>query len=562
MKLSNSFFYTLREDVKDEETVSGNLLVKAGMIKKTSNGIYTFMPLGLKVLQNIEYIVRDEMNKAGAQELKMPQLLPQDVFEASGRLNNFGASMFKLNDRYNRPLALGPTHEELFAITAGQMIKSYKDMPFNLYQIGNKYRDEVRPRLGLVRVREFIMKDAYSFDKDLEGLDESYNKMVVAYNNIFNRVGLKFKVVTADTGVMGGFLSEEFQAITDTGEDVLVLCDKCDYSSNIEVSNCKILDSNEEEKNIELVETPNHNSIDDVCDYLNIDKKQSIKALIMNVNEELVIFFVRGDRDLNEVKVCKLLGVNEINFANDELIASSNAVPGFTGPVNLNAKVVIDEEILHMKNFCCGSNIENHHYINVNVKDIKYDIVGDIKKVVPGDICPVCGGNIYFKKGIEVGNTFKLGTKYCESLDITYLDQNNKLNYPYMGCYGLGIPRTMASVVEQSNDEKGIIWPMSIAPYKVAIVVVQAKDNNQMNYANKLYNELKDLGIDVILDDRDERVGVKFNDMDLIGIPIRVTIGKKINENQVELKLRKETDFKLVEINNLIEEILKLIKEN
>ena len=562
MKLSNSFFYTLREDVKDEETISGNLLVKSGMIKKISNGIYTFMPLGLKVLQNIEYIVREEMNKAGAQELKMPQLLPQDLFEASGRLNNFGASMFKLNDRYNRPLALGPTHEELFAIAAGQMIRSYKDMPFNLYQIGNKYRDEVRPRLGLVRVREFIMKDAYSFDKDLEGLDESYNKMVVAYNNIFSRVGLKFKVVKADTGVMGGFLSEEFQAITDTGEDILVLCDKCDYSSNIEVSNCKIEESTELEKTLQLVETPNRNSIDDVCNYLNINKSHSIKALLMNVNDELVIFFIRGDRELNETKVCKLLGVNEINFANDELIATSNAVPGFTGPIDLTAKVVIDEEILHMKNFCCGANKENYHYINANVKDINYDIVGDIKQVIPGDICPICGGNIYFKKGIEVGNTFKLGTKYCESLNITYLDQNNKLNYPYMGCYGLGIPRTMASVVEQSNDEKGIIWPMSIAPFKVAIVVVQSKDESQVNYANELYNELNKLGIDVILDDRDERVGVKFNDMDLIGIPIRITVGKKIIENQVELKLRKESNFELVEINNVINKILKLIEEN
>lgn len=560
MKLSNSFFYTLREDVKDEESASGNLLVKSGMIKKTSNGIYTFMPLGLKVLQNIENIVREEMNNAGAQELKMPQLLPQDVFEASGRLNNFGPSMFKLNDRYNRPLALGPTHEELFAIAAGQMIRSYKDMPFNLYQIGNKYRDEVRPRLGLIRVREFIMKDAYSFDKDLEGLDIAYNKMYVAYNNIFNRIGLKYKIVRADTGVMGGFLSEEFQALTDTGEDILVLCDKCDYSSNMEVSECKVIDSTEEIKKLELVETLNCKSIDEVCDYLNIDKKHTVKALLMNVNEELVIFFIRGDRELNESKVCKLLGVSEINFANDELIATSNAVPGFTGPINLNCKTVIDEEILHMRNFCCGANIENYHYINANIDDIKYDIVGDIKQVVEGDICPKCGGNLYFKKGIEVGNLFKLGTKYCESLNITYLDQNNKLNYPYMGCYGLGVPRTMASVVEQSHDEKGIIWPMSIAPYKVSIVVVSTKDEEQMKIANTLYSELNKHGIDTILDDRDERVGVKFNDMDLIGIPIRITVGKKITDNQVELKLRNEDNFELIEIDNIINKVLELIK--
>ncbi len=562
MKLSNSFFYTLREDVKDEESTSGNLLVKSGMIKKTSNGIYTFMPLGLKVLQNIEEIVREEMNMAGAQELKMPQLLPQDVFEASGRLNNFGASMFKLNDRYSRPLALGPTHEELFAIAAGQMIRSYKDMPFNLYQIGNKYRDEVRPRLGLIRVREFIMKDAYSFDKDLEGLDEAYNKMFVAYNNIFNRVGLKYKIVKADTGVMGGFLSEEFQALTDTGEDILVLCDKCDYSSNIEISECKTLDSAEEEKKLELVETLNCKSIDEVCEYLKIDKKHTVKALLMNVNEELVIFFIRGDRELNESKVCKLLKVSEINFANDELISSSNAVPGFTGPIGLNCKVVIDEEILHMKNFCCGANKENYHYINANVSDIKYDIVGDIKQVVVGDICPKCGGKLYFTKGIEVGNLFKLGTKYCESLNISYLDQNNKINYPYMGCYGIGIPRTMASVVEQSNDEKGIIWPMSIAPFKVSIVVVSTKDEKQMEIANNLYEKLTKLGIDTILDDRDERIGVKFNDMDLIGIPIRITVGKKIIDNQVELKLRNKIDNELVEIDNIIDEVLDIIKKN
>lgn len=560
MKLSKSFFYTLREDVKDEESVSGNLLVKSGMIKKISNGIYTYMPIGLKVLQNIEKIVREEMNNAGAQELKMPELLPQDIFESSGRLNNFGPSMFRLNDRYDRPLVLGPTHEELFAIAASQMIRSYKDMPFNLYQIGNKYRDEVRPRLGLIRVREFIMKDAYSFDKDLNGLDEAYNKMYNAYNNIFDRVGLKYKIVKADTGMMGGFLSEEYQAITDTGEDIVVLCDSCDYSSNMEVSECKIVESSDEEKQLELVSTPNVESINDVCNYLKINPKNTVKALLMNVNNELVIFFIRGDRELNENKVCKLLGVSEINFANDELISTSNAVPGFTGPINLNAKIIIDEEVLCMKNFCCGANKLNYHYINVNPKDIKYDMVGDIKQVIEGDMCPKCNGHLYFKKGIEVGNLFKLGTKYCEGLNITYLDQNNKLNYPYMGSYGIGIPRIMASIAEQSHDEKGIIWPMSIAPYKVAIVVVSTKDQEQMKFANELYNKLNYLGIDTIFDDRDERIGVKFNDMDLLGIPIRVTIGKRIIENKVEVKLRNSKDIVLVDIDDLSDKILNIIK--
>ena len=560
MKLSNSFFYTLREDVKDEESTSGNLLVKSGMIKKTSNGIYTFMPLGLKVIQNIENIVREEMNASGAQELRMPQLIPQDIFEASHRLNNFGKSMFRLNDRYDRPLTLGPTHEELFAIAAGQMIRSYKDMPFNLYQIGNKYRDEVRPRLGLIRVREFVMKDAYSFDKDLEGLDVSYNKMYNAYKNIFDRIGLKYKIVKADTGVMGGFLSEEFQALTDVGEDILVLCDNCDYSSNLEISTCKILDIEEKNKKAELVETPNCKTIDEVCNYLKIDKKNSIKAMLMNVNCELVAFFIRGDRELNESKVCKLMNVSEVGFANDELISKSNAVPGFTGPINLDCKVVIDDEILKMKNFCCGANIDNYHFINTNIDDIKYDLVGDIKQVVEGDICPNCGGHLYFKKGIEVGNTFKLGTKYCEALNITYHDQNNQLNYPYMGCYGLGIPRTMASVVEQNNDEKGIIWPISIAPYKVAIVVVSTKDELQMNIASKIYNELTNLGIDTIFDDRDERVGVKFNDIDLIGIPIRITVGKKVIDNLVEFKMRNSDQVEDLNVEEIIDKIKNIIK--
>lgn len=555
MRLSNSFFYTLRENVRDEESISGNLLVKSGMIKKVGNGIYTYMPLGLKVLQNIENIVREEMNNAGAQELRMPQLLPQEVFEASGRLNNFGSSMFKLKDRYNRPLALGPTHEELFAMAAGSMIKSYKDMPFNLYQIGNKYRDEVRPRLGLIRVREFIMKDAYSFDVDLEGLDNSYKKMYVAYNRIFDRIGLDYKIVRADTGLMGGFLSEEYQAITDTGEDLLALCSNCNYATNVEVASVAIEDSTDEYKSLELVETPNCKSIDDVCKFLNIDKKNSVKALLMNVNGEFVVFFIRGDRELSEAKVCKLMGVEEFNFADDALIEKSNAVPGFTGPKDLKAKIVIDDEILHMRNFCFGANKENYHYINGNVSDFKYDIVGDIKQPIEGDKCPKCNGELYFKRGIEVGNLFKLGTKYCEALNISYLDKDNKLNYPYMGCYGLGVPRVMASVVEQSHDDKGIIWPYSIAPYKVAIIIISTKDEKQVGIAQDLYNRLNNLGIDTILDDRDVRPGVKFNDMDLIGIPVRITIGKKVSDDIVELKLRSSEEIKEINIDSVIEEI-------
>ena len=555
MKLSENFFYTLREDLKDEESVSGNLLVKSGMFKKVGNGIYMKMPLGKKVAQNVEKIIREEMNNAGAKEVTMPMLLPVDLFEKSGRYAAFGPSIFKLNDRYDRPYVLGPTHEEFFALAASMKSHSYKDLPYTLYQIGNKYRDEVRPRLGLIRTREFTMKDAYSFDTNLENLDKSYQKQFAAYHKICQRVGLNYVVVRADTGVMGGLLSEEFQAVTDVGEDILVLCDHCDYDSNIEITPyvCNEVD-NEEEKTIELVETGNCHTIEEVCELLKLDIKKTVKALLMNVDNKLVVFFVRGDKELNEVKALKLLKGMEIGFADDELIATSNAVPGCTGPVGLNAKIVIDDEVLKMKNFCCGANKEGYHYINANVKDFKYDVVGDIVNVQQGDVCPNCHeGHLVFKKGIEVGNTFKLGTKYSESLGLNYLDENNELKPVVMGSYGIGVERMIAAVVEQNHDDKGIIWPMSIAPYKVAIVLIDPKNEEQSKVANDLYNTLNSMGIDTILDDRNERPGVKFNDMDLIGIPFRITVGKKVNEGKVELKKRAEsenTDIAIEEIVN------------
>ena len=561
MKLKNSYFFTLRENVKDEDSISGNLLVRSGMIKKTSAGVYMFLPLGLRVLDNIKKIVKEEMDKAGAQEVLMPSLLPADVYETCGRIEAFGNSMFHLKDRANHDMVLGPTHEEMFTLAAKSMVRSYKDLPFNIYQQADKFRDEARPRYGLIRVKEFIMKDAYSFDRDEEGLDISYKKMYQAYNNIFNRIGINYKIVKANTGAMGGTLSEEYQAITDIGEDVLVLCNKCDYASNLEVSTTKYKNSEVEIKEKELIATPNAKSIEEVTKYLKINIKETIKALLMKVNEEFVVFFVRGDRTLNEDKVCKLLNVKELEFADDILISSSNAVPGFTGPINLNCKVVIDEEILLMKNFCCGANREGYHYINVNIDDIRYDIVGDIKNVVEGDLCPKCGGPLYFKKGIEIGNLFKLGTKYSEKLGLTYLDEENKEQFVTMGCYGIGVGRILASIVEQNNDELGMILPMNIAPYQISIVVINIKDEKQMIYANKLYDSLTKKGIDVLLDDRDERPGVKFKDMDLIGIPIRVTIGKKYEDNIVELKMRKETSSEDILIDEIEERIQSIINE-
>lgn len=563
MKLKNSYFYTLRENAKDEDSTSGNLLVRSGMIRKVSSGIYMYLPLGLKVLDNIKKIIKEEMDKTGATELLMPSLIPEDIYDVCGRNQALGSSMFHLKDRYNKPYVLGPTHEELFTIAAKSMVRSYKDLPFTIYQDAPKYRDEARPRFGLIRVREFFMKDAYSFDKDEEGLSFSYQKMYDAYKNIFDRIGLNYAIVRADTGVMGGSLSEEFQAITDIGEDVLVLCDKCDYASNMEIATHKIENKEETKKDLELVATPNAKTIDEVCNYLNLDVTKSVKALLMNINDELVAFFIRGDRELNETKVTKLLNCQEVLFASDELISKSNAVPGYTGPINLNgAKIIIDEEVKTMTNFVVGANKEGYHYINANLSDFNYDLCADIVNVKENDICPNCGGKLYFKKGIEVGNTFKLGTKYSEKFGLTYLDENNKSNPVVMGCYGIGPGRILASLVEQNNDEKGIIFPLSVAPFKVCIAALNTKDETCMEVANKLYDELNNAGIDTLLDDRDERPGVKFNDLDLLGIPIRITLGKKLSENKVEFKLRKENESIDLDLNDVVNHIKEYLHEN
>lgn len=561
MRIKNNYFYTLRENVKDEDSTSGNLLVKSGMIKKVGAGIYMYLPIGLKAFNNVQKVVKEEMNKAGALELLMPSLIPQEIYESSGRVNIFGSSIFKLTDRNDRPMVLGPTHEELFTIAAKGMVRSYKDLPFTLYQSADKFRDEPRSRYGLVRVREFFMKDAYSFDKDEEQLNESYMKMFNAYKNIFDRLKVNYKIVRSSTGAMGGSLSEEFQALTDLGEDILVLCDSCDYASNIDIATSTKITTEEEEKELELVETPESKTIEEVSKLLNIPVEKTVKAMLMRVNDELVTFFLRGDRELNETKVCKLFNINELTFADDSLIATSNAVPGFTGPVGLNSKIVIDKEVLGMKNFVVGANKEGYHYKNCNVKDFKYDIVEDISSVKEGDICPHCGGKIYFKKGIEIGNTFKLGTKYAKSLGLTYLDEFNKPQYVTMGCYGIGIGRVLASIVEQNNDEKGIIFPMTVAPFKVCVVPSNMKDEHIVETADKIYQTLTESNIDTIYDDRDERLGVKFNDMDLIGIPIRITVGKKLAENKVELKLRKEDTSKDVDVENVIEEIKNIIEK-
>ncbi|MBE6108891.1 MAG: proline--tRNA ligase [Erysipelotrichaceae bacterium] len=560
MRLKNSYFFTLRENVKDEDSVSSNMLVRAGMIKKSSAGCYMMLPLGWRILQKIEAIIRDEMEKADSQELLMPALIPEDVYIASGRRDGFGASMFSLKDRKGQPYVLGPTHEELFAIAAKMQIRSYKDMPFSLYQLQTKFRDEPRPRYGLIRVREFIMKDAYTFDKDEAGLDVSYQKQFNAYKNIMDRLHLEYRIVRADTGVMGGLLSEEFQALAPLGEDILVLCDDCGLSSNIEVCAAKpelasVEDSLEE---LTLVETPNSRTIEEVVDFLHRDVKKFVKTLIYDIDGTPVAVMVRGDRDVNEVKLRKLYGAANVELADPETVVKvTNADIGFAGPVGIGCELIMDEEVAHMYNFVTGANKTGYHYTGVNQRDFKASRVADLRNIQDGDICPVCGGRVHFAHGIEVGNTFKLGTKYAKALDLQYLDSNNQLQYVWMGSYGIGPARAMAALAEQNVDENGINWPKDLAPYQVAIVIISMKDEQQVAIANKLHDELQAAGIEVILDDREERPGVKFKDMELIGIPYRITVGRGVKDGKVELKPR-IGDSVEVAIEDVVSEVKKL----
>lgn len=553
----------MREQASDEDSVSGNLLVRAGMIKKVASGIYMMMPLGLKALNKVINIIREEMNAIGSLELMMPALIPEGVYVNSGRRDSFGDSMFSLKDRYRRNYVLGPTHEELFAAAAKMYIRSYKDLPFSLYQFQSKYRDEPRPRFGLIRVREFIMKDAYTFDLDLDGLHSQYMKMFNAYKRAFDRMGLNYVIVNADTGVMGGLLSEEFQALSEIGEDILVIDDANNYASNIEVAPCILRGEKctEEEKPIEKVYTPESKTIEEVTAFMGFPKERFVKTMIYNVDGKLYAVCCRGDHDVNETKLKKLVGGNESIFASAEEVEQVTGAPvGFAGPIGIQCPVLIDQELTLMKNFIVGANEADHHLMNVNLSDFEADAVADLRRICEGDLSEK-GGTVRFARGIEIGNTFKLGTKYAEAMDLCYKDETNTWRPVVMGSYGIGPARCLAAIVEQNHSEKGILWPKHIAPVEVGIVIANIYNEKQNEMAETLYAACKEAGFDVILDDRDERAGVKFNDMELIGAYARVTCGRGTPKGLVELKCIGDEAPRDIPASELLDELKRIFEE-
>ncbi|MBO5929826.1 MAG: proline--tRNA ligase, partial [Clostridia bacterium] len=535
------------------------------IIRKLAAGVYSYLPLGYRVLKKVENIVREEMDAAGAQELIMSALLPAESYQSSGRWDVFGANMFRLKDRNGRDFCLGPTHEEIFTDTVKSCLKSYRQLPVTLYQIQNKYRDERRPRFGIIRSREFVMKDAYSFDRTWEGLDASYSKMYDAYCKIFDRLGLDYIVVDADSGAMGGSGSQEFMVKSEVGEDTICYCPACRYAANVEKAECITVPATKEAAlPREKIHTPNVKTIEELVAFLNTDSTKFVKTLIYSAGDKTVAVMVRGDREVNEVKLANLLGVNgdDLELAAPSVVcAVTNAKVGFAGPIGLKIPVIMDKEVSNMSNFIVGANETDYHYINVNTEDFKAE-VADIRTIVPGDPCPKCGAPIETTQGIEVGHIFKLGTKYTDALDCTYLDENGVPQTIIMGCYGIGVTRTIAAAIEQNADENGIVWPMEIAPYQAIVVPVNVKDETQAALAEKIYDALKARGIEVLIDDREERAGVKFKDADLIGVPVRITVGKKAADGICEYKLRSDSDAADVTADEAIEKTVAYIHEN
>lgn len=568
MRVSKLYAPTLREVPAEAEVVSHQLMLRAGFMRKAAGGIYTYLPLAWRVLKKIERIVREEMDAKGSQELLMPIVQPAEIWQESGRWDVYGAEMFRLQDRHNRCFCLGPTHEEMVTTLIRGDVRSYRQLPLSVYQIQNKYRDERRPRFGLMRGREFIMKDAYSFDRDEAGLDKSYQDMYDAYTNIFTRCGLNFRPVEADSGAIGGSGSHEFMVIADSGEAEIVFCTSCDYAANVEKAELFPLEAQEEAMlTKEEVVTPDCKTIADVCAYLKLPVDHSVKAVAYNSEKGLILCFVRGDHEVNEIKVINTCGVIDLEMATEEQLAAAGTVGGYMGPVGIDNKkviVVVDATVMKMHNVCCGANKEGYHFINVNPgRDFTPTYVADIRLIQEGDPCPHCGGEVSKARGIEVGQVFKLFTKYSSALKATYLDENGKEQPMVMGCYGVGVSRTMAAAIEQNYDDNGIIWPIEIAPYHVLVVPVNTKDESSAAKAEEIYMQLKKVGLETVIDDRNERPGVKFKDADLIGYPLRVVVGPKtLTEGKLEVKIRKTGEIRYLPLDgDYVQDIKNIIAE-
>ena len=572
MLASRLYSPTLRELPADAVVVSHQYMLKAGMMRKIGNGIYSFLPLAWRSIQKVEKIIREEINKTGAQEIMMPIVQPAELWQKTGRWDVFGPEMFKLKDRNDREYCLGPTHEELVTSLIQMDTTSYKQLPVSVYQIQNKYRDEKRPRFGLMRSREFIMKDGYTFDADEEGLDKQYKLMYDAYTRIFTRCGLTFRPVIADSGAIGGSGSHEFEVLADSGEADIVYCENCDFAANIEAVDpltvkCDI--HNDKEK--ELVETPGQHTIEMVCDFLHAPVAQSVKAVVYNVDGLVVLAMVRGDHEVNETKIQHIYNAINVDMASDEDLKKVGLTAGYISPIGLKRTkdfdILVDPTVMEMQDACCGANEKDKHYIHVNpARDFTDVRVETIRQIQEGDVCPHCGGKIVRCRGIEVGQVFKLGTKYSEALHATFLDNQGKSHPFVMGCYGIGVTRTVAASIEQNHDDDGIIWPVAIAPYEVVIVPANNKSEEVMAAARKLYEDMEDGRDEVVLDDRNEWACIKFKDADLIGYPVRVTIGKKWQQSGcVEIKIRRSgevVEVPLEEAKDKVLEILKTLRAN
>ena len=567
MRMSKMLMPTLKEIPSDAEITSHQLMLRAGMIRKMASGIYNQLPMGIRVFRKVEDIIREEMNAKGAQEISCALLVPAELWQESGRWDVMGPEMFRLKDRNGRDYCLGPTHEETFTHIVRNEITSYKQLPLNLYQIETKFRDERRPRFGVMRTRNFTMKDAYSFDADQEGLDKSYDDMFDAYTRIFARCELDNSPVQADSGAMGGSASAEFMVKSEVGEDEIVFCSGCDYAANIEkATSVNHEASTEEMKEMGEIETPNVHTIEELQDFFKMDAGQFAKTLIYYADGKTVAVVVRGDRDVNETKVANAIGgAVEFELASEDTIkAVTGAEVGFAGPIGIKADYLfIDQEVVDQRNVIVGANKTGYHIQNANFGRDFEGQVGDFRNVQEGDKCPKCGQPLEIMRGVEVGHIFKLGTKYSESMGATFLDQNGKSQPIIMGCYGIGVERTVAAVIEQHHDENGIIWPLALAPYHVVVVPVNVKKEEHLENAEKIYNELQVAGVEVLLDDRNERAGFKFKDSDLLGIPMRITVGKDIVDGKVEFKLRKEADKEIISVDEVLDRVkAEFVKNN